>query len=430
MRYSIERRLIILFILTILILVTAVFRRDTDARTAVVTTTLSPSEQAILLLQSRLEQNPNDAATYAQLGLAYLQRVRQTADPQLYRLSEQAFNESLTRDAQQVDALLGQGMLALARHNFPAALQWGQQAKTLNPYRAQILGVLVDAYTELGQYEPALATTQAMVDLRPDLASYSRVSYQRELHGDVTGAIEAMTSAVAMAPADSEEWAWTQVQLGNLYLNQGQLDEAKAVYEECLYYQANYAYALAGLARIEAAQGAYQAAIERLQPLVERLPLPEFAILLGDLYTTTQQPEAAQQQYDLVRLIQQLNARAGMSVDLELALFEADYGQADVALAKAREAYERRPSVVAADVLGWALYQHGDYEEAWIYAQKALRLGTQDALWHYHAAKIAYALGDTNEARTYLVKALAINPAFSIRYTPDAQTMLTNYSAP
>jgi tetratricopeptide (TPR) repeat protein len=268
-----------------------------------------------------------------------------------------------------------------------------------------------------------------MVDLRPDLASYSRISYLRELHGDVTGAATAMETAVSFGFPGDEEWAWAQVQLGNLYFNQGAFDKAKAIYEEALYYRPNYAYALGGLGRIAAARGNYEAAIMQLQPLVERLPLPEFAIMLGDLYTVTDQPEAAQQQYELVRFIQRLNEQAGMSVDLELALFEADQGEPITAVTKARLAYGYRPSITAADVLAWALYQDGEYQEAWRYAQEALRLGTQDALMHYHAGKIAYALGDKETAQNYLLTALAINPAFSIPYAVDAQAILDSYPA-
>jgi tetratricopeptide (TPR) repeat protein len=324
---------------------------------------------------------------------------------------------------------MGQGMLALARHDFQAGLQWGQKAREANPFRAQILGVLVDAHTELGQYEEAVAMAQEMIDLRPDLASYSRVSYLRELHGDLNGAIGAMEMAVAAGLPSSESWAWTQVQLGHLFLNKGDVDKAEAIYEEALYYRQDYPYALGGLARVQAARGNHEAAIEILRPLVERLPLPEFAILLGDLYTANQQPEVAQQQYDLVKLIQQLNEQAGVSVDLELALFEADHGQPATAVQKARVAYQARPSILAADVLSWALYQDGHYEEAWVYAQEALRLGTQDALLHYHAGKIAQALGDARQAQTYLEKALTINPTFSILYAPDAQATLANYSS-
>ena len=45
--------------------------------------------------------------------------------------------------------------------------------------------MVVDANNELGRYPQALKATQQMVNLRPNLASLSRVSYERELHGDL-----------------------------------------------------------------------------------------------------------------------------------------------------------------------------------------------------------------------------------------------------
>ncbi|MCI0396003.1 MAG: hypothetical protein L0322_13835, partial [Chloroflexi bacterium] len=179
------------------------------------------------------------------------------------------------------------------------------------------------------------------------------------------------------------------------------------------------------LARVAAAHGHYGKAIALYQSIVQRLPLPEFAIPLGELYEITGQADQARQQYDLVRAIQQLNAAAGVDVDLELALFDADHGvDPAAALEKARAAYSRRPSIYAADVLAWTLYRNGRYEEAWTYSQQALRLGTRDALLHYHAGMIAQALGRETAAHRHLQEALAINPYFSILYAPQAQAAL------
>ncbi|HET9224043.1 MAG TPA: hypothetical protein VFO07_16135, partial [Roseiflexaceae bacterium] len=90
-------------------------------------------ERMIASLQDRIRQNPNDTDAYAQLGLAQLQRVRETADPSLYGKAEAAFVEALKRDPQQFAALVGQGQLALARHQFADALHWGEQASAVNP---------------------------------------------------------------------------------------------------------------------------------------------------------------------------------------------------------------------------------------------------------------------------------------------------------
>ncbi|GAB4581954.1 MAG: hypothetical protein Fur0022_47060 [Anaerolineales bacterium] len=386
----------------------------------------SPSlESEIERLQSRLQQFPEDAETYAFLGLAWLQQVRETGDAAGYMLAEEALNEALRLDPQQVDGLIGQGLLALARHDFRAALAWGEQASALNPYRAQALGIQVDAYIELGEYEKAAEVLQKMVDLRPDLASFSRISYLRELHGDVSGAIEAMERAVKTGTPGHENTLWAQVQLGHLHFNRGDWEMAEAAYRAALVFRADYPPALAGVARVWAAEGNLAGAISLLEPVVERFPQAEYVILLGELYTAAGQGELAEQQFALVQVIQDLNASAGMDVDLEMALFNADYGHAPAAtVLAAQAAYQRRPSVHAADVLAWALYRNGQFAEAWEFSQEALRLGTQDALMHFHAGMIAHALGETDTAREYLTRALELNPGFSLRFASEAQALL------
>ncbi len=72
--------------------------------------------------------------------------MRETGDASYYLLADRAFNASLTANRDEVDALIGQGMLAAGRHDFTAALALGQQAHALNPYKVAALGVIVDAY--------------------------------------------------------------------------------------------------------------------------------------------------------------------------------------------------------------------------------------------------------------------------------------------
>lgn len=383
------------------------------------------TQEIISKLEARLQQNPDDTYAYAELGLGLLQQVRESGDMSLYARAGKAFDAALARDPQQIDALVGQGVLALALHDFRGALTWADKAWAINPFRAQTLGIMVDGQVELGRYDEAVQSLQKMVDLRPDLDSYSRVSYLRELYGDVDGAITAMQSAVQTALPGSESWAWTLTHLGHLYFNRGDLQQAATIYNQVLAAKANYPYALGGKARVEAAQGNTATAIDLYKQITARLPLPEFIIALGELYEATGQPAAARQQYDLVGVIQQLNAAAGMNVDLEMALFAASHGHdANAAVQQARAAYAERPTIYAADTLAWALYQQGNYQEAWQFSQEALRLNTKDALLHFHAGMIAAKLGDTAAARTHLQTTLAINPHFSALYAPVAQERL------
>jgi len=290
------------------------------------------------------------------------------------------------------------------------------------------VGIMVDANVELGRYDEAVVLAQAMVDLRPDVHSYSRISYLREIHGEAEGAIDAMQMAVDVGLPGSEPWLWSLTHLGHLHFEQGDLGSATASYETVLELYPDYLYAQAGLATIEAALGEYQTAIDTYEAVVQALPLSGFLLALGELYEVTGQQEKAQEQYALVGEIEQQNTEAGIDVELELALYKSEYtGELESALTHARGVYEDRPSIFAADTLAWVLYRNGDYDEAWRYVQEALRFDIREAPFHYHAGMIAHALGNEADAAKHLAEALMINPYFSITDAPAAQALLASF---
>lgn len=346
-------------------------------------------------------------------GADALQRARETADPGAYAQAEAAFDSVLAIEPESVPALIGLGSLSLSRHEFADALAFGQRARRLDRSTASVLGVLADAQTELGRYVQALATVQSMVDLRPDLASYSRVSYQRELHGDLPGAIAAMQLAVDAAGPATENTEYVRVQLGNLQFATGDLGAARVTFLRALARIPDYHLALAGLARVAAADGDLPASIELYQRAKAKLPLPEIVIGLGEALEASGQDVAAADEYALAEAMQRLNASYGMRVDLELAGFFADHGDAATALRLARRAHADRPTIYAADTLAWALYQSGRPRAALQFAHEALRLGTRSSRLLYHAGVIEAALGRSDAAREHLAASLTLNPAFS-----------------
>ncbi len=386
------------------------------------------SERQLASLQAQLRERPDDIRALAQLGQLYLQQARETGDPAYYPRAEVAFKRVLERDERNVAALTGLGSLALSRHQFAEALAWGERARAFAPPTAAIYGVIGDAQIELGQYPAAVATFQQMVDLRPDLNSYSRVSYARELHGQMPAAIDAMQRAVQAGAPGQESTAWTRVQLGHLYFNTGALDAAQAEYERALQDVPNYLHAVAGLGRVAAARGDYAAAIAHYQGATAVVPVAEYVIALGDVYAVAGQRDAADEQYALVRVQARLLAANGVNTDLEFALFDADHPRpgADprAVVTQARAALAERPSIYAHDVLAWALYRAGEYDEAARESEQALRLGTQDASLHFHAGMIAHARGDRAAAREHLEMALRLNPNFSILHAPEARAIL------
>jgi len=388
------------------------------------------TDRLIHALQQRLRAGSKGAESLAQLGNAYLQKVRETADPSYYGKAEQVLQSALKRDPANADALTALGSLCLARHDFRAALEWGRKASSANPYKAAALGVAGDACIELGRYDEAVAAVQKMVDLRPDLSSYSRVSYVRELMGDIPGAIAAMHMAVQAGAPALENTNWCRVQLGNLFLNTGRVDEAEVHYAEALSGAHDFAPAQFGMARVLVARGRLHDAIVTLRRIITILPLPEYVIELGDLLAATGAWEEAKQHYALVQAIHRLYVANGVITDAELAMFMADHDlDLDQALKHARAAMQARPSISAADVLAWTLYKTGQHEEAAAFATQALRLGTRNALVFFHAGMIRHGLGDDASALHFLRKALQINPHFSVRYSPVAEQLVSELTA-
>ena len=393
----------------------------------------SMSQDIIEPLQARLVANPDDARAYTELGLAFAQDARLHDDLALYALAEEAFLNALERDANDVDAMMGMGVVALTRHDFASALEWATQARELNPFRAQIVGIMVDANVELGRYDEAVQLAQEMVNLRPDIHAYTRISFLREIYGEAQGAIDAMQAAVDAGMPGSEPWLWAQVWVGNLYFESGDLEQATQAYEAALALRSDYNNALAGLATIDAAQGDYDRAIATYEAIVQSVSssemtsgsLPGYLESLGELYELIGQPEKAEAQYTLIVEAERQLGKVGVNVDVDLAIFESTRnGDWGAAVEQARIAYEASPTIFAADTLAWMLYENGEYEEAWDYIQEALRFGIQEAPFYYHAGMIAYALGNKEESENHLRTALSINPYFSPTDAPIAKELL------
>ncbi|MDX6198667.1 MAG: hypothetical protein QOJ79_1818 [Actinomycetota bacterium] len=386
---------------------------------------LSPLARSIATLQAGLKRSPGNDGAWADLGLAYVQQARLTADPTYYSKADGAFTKSLALNSKDnAKALVGQATLAAARHDFTRALLVVNKALAINDYSATAYGVKTDALTELGRYDEALVAVQRMLDLRPGLDSFARASYQRELRGDVAGARELLQRAAhdASSPADK---AFSLYYLGELAWNNGNLIGARRAYDDALAADPSYLPAQVGQAKSLAASGDATAALSLYRETVQSQPQPAYVVELGELLEASGQRKAAQEQYDVVRATEQLYAAQGANVDLELALFETDHGTHANALKYATSAYRARPdSVLTEDAYAWALHMSGRDREALVVARRSARLGTRLPHLRYHLGVIEAAVGDRAGARRDLRGALALNPAFNPLQARAARSLL------
>jgi len=227
-----------------------------------------PLAQRIERAQQRLRDLPGDWQTWAALGMALVERARVSGDPTDYPRAENALNESLRLRSSNPEALVGQGMLANARHDFSGAVKFASQAVSLNPFSSRGYLVLADAYTQLGKSELASHAVQQALDLDPSMPALSRAAYDLELRGQIAESREMWQRALRQAFASSDI-AFVRQQLGDLALSTGDRETARSEYT-----MAGYKY---GLARLDGDLKLY-AELVAAQPNPSLLA--EYAVLL------------------------------------------------------------------------------------------------------------------------------------------------------
>jgi tetratricopeptide (TPR) repeat protein len=355
-------------------------------------------------LQAEVRQG---APREAELAAAYLQEARESGDPGFYARADGVLRRALARGPANPAELTEAAALAAGRHDFREAERLARRARALAPDALEPLPILVDALVELGRYGEAERTLQRLVDLKPSLAAYARVSYVRELHGDLRGAIGALNLAISAGGPVRENVAYLQSLLGGLELGRGRLGAARRAFDAALVAVPDYAPAVAGRARLAARTGDLRGAIERWRRLVARLPLPEYAIALGEAELAAGRVSAARRDLALVPVQERLLAEAGVNADVELAVYEADHGDPRRGVALARAAWAQAPGVRSADALGWALTRAGRPRAGLEWARRALRLGSVDPLFRYHAGVAAVAVARRAEGERNLRVALS-----------------------
>ncbi|WP_231915310.1 lipopolysaccharide assembly protein LapB [Lewinella sp. 4G2] len=254
-------------------------------------------------------------------------------------------------------ALSTKAGVQLSQHEFKEALQTANRAIEINPHNAQIYGALVDVNVELGRYDEAVAAADKMVKIRPDLRSYSRVSYLREIHGDVVGAKEAMISAVKAGAPGYESSAWARLTLGELYQRYGDEEAAKKQFEIILRERPNYPFAIAALGQLELDKGNYPEAEMLVQEAADIIPEVGYYIQLAEIYKQTNQKEKTEKIEDEIFVMLQDDVDSGHNMDLEYAaLYRDHFEDYDKAIVYAEREYKKRPENIDVSRMMASLY--------------------------------------------------------------------------
>ena len=296
-----------------------------------------------------LRQNPASAADALALVELYVQEARVTGEhghyyPGALALTDHVLGLEGLDDDLRFYALTLKSGVQLSQHEFAEALVTGKLAAALRPHDAQAQGVLVDAYVELGDYEAAVAASDAMMARRPDLRSYARVSYLREIHGDLDGAKEAMLMAVRSGIPGTEETSWATLELAQLLSRAGDAYDAEQVLTVLLEQRPDYPFALGALAEMRLAEGDTASAKTYLDRAIAAIPEVGFYLTLADYYRQVGRDGAFAKTLAEIEAMLADDVASGHNMDLEYAdLHLGLLGDPAGAITYLERAYAARP---------------------------------------------------------------------------------------
>jgi len=387
------------------------------------------TKKAIEGLEAALVTNPEDTKVMVQLCQAYIQEGRATGDHAYYdKATLDLTTRILALEPNNFEALCCEGTVLLSQHHFSDALAVAKQANAVNPSSAFVYGMMVDAYVELGNYEEAVKSCDVMISTRPDIRSYARVSYLREIYGDLPGSINAMKMAVNSGYAGLEQTEWCRVQLGKLYEQTGANDSAKYCYELALYNRTDYAFALAGMARLEKANGNYGGAIAYLNKANEQISEYSFYEDLAELHTLNGNRMLADSAMSTAiamlgpgTVTNENIAGHGHYADRESALACLRTGDYVSAMQHAITEYKRRPeNIDICETMAWVYYKAGYYYLAEAMMQKALRTGKKNPETLCRAGLIKIRSGEDRMGRKLINDAVTMNPFLDTELKAEA----------
>ena len=351
----------------------------------------------------RCRRTPNDVNALDLLGLAYQQRARETGDPSYYTKSDRSCDRALRLAPHDLSRRAGS-----ARSRSPATASARRSCSAagrtrISPTTALNYGIIGDALVELGRYDEAFQAFDTMATLKPSLSSLrARLATPASCSAACRERDRGDEARARRLRGTGRAEAWTRFQLGKLHWSLGRVEPPSARTAPRSRVFPGYPYALDGLAadrgragplpRRDRARAAGRrrdaaAAVRR----AARRPLPR----------RRAEPAQAREQYALIGVIERLLVANGVKTDLETALFDVDHGIRLRAVARARpdgsrraalDRRRRRPRVGARP-------QRPLRRGAPATRQRALRLGTRDALQLFHRGMIERCLG-TGSARS------------------------------
>ena len=391
---------------------------------------VSKTDHLLVKAEQMTQKHPQKAAAWVQLGDALAQKQRETQSPSWYAHAEHAYQKAWQIAPQNIEALNGLAWVHGGRHDFQESVRWAKLALEVDPTHPISHGIIGDAALELGDFERAYESYQAMMDSRPDLSAYSRGAYLVWLNGDSRKARWLMQQAIDAGSPHAENTAWCHTRLAMMLFHEGALLPAAQAVEKALRETPDHGPLLLMQGKIKVALRDEAGALAAYQAVLTQEENHEALVGMGDLHLLRGRKQEAEAFFQRVEKLHLLHAKQGIHDHTQMARFYADHDREQDKALKFAEEHAQTQNVYEADTLAWASYQKGDFARARKAIEIALRAGTPDAEIYYHAGLIAAAVKDRPGAKKLLSRALSLNPRFHPLHAEKALKVLDDLAQP
>jgi len=380
-----------------------------------------PVDKKITDLQAMLQRNPDKQEAWLALGEAWIVKARELAKPLYYANAGACAAIVLVQQPDNRLALELQGLVLMNDHQFEEARAKMDFVTKRWPDDPVGWGTLSDALFDLGRLDESIAAGQKMVDLKPNLPSYSRAAYLQWIRGDDAAAKETLKLAIDAGGdgKDHEPRAWVLVQAAMVFWNEGDAPGAEAGFDASLKTLADFPPALVGKGRVLVSRGEGKNAILLLKKAYAAIPLVDTGWLLAD--AREQAGDEAGKQAAWAEMDRMGPTADPRTYALFLATKDRNREQALRLIEMERKV---RGDLYTDDAYAWVLYRLGRFDDALAASTHAMAPGTRDARLWFHAGAIQLAKGDTAKGRELIKKALALNPRFDMTGAAEAAKLL------
>lgn len=381
----------------------------------------------IVFYEARVRRDPTGAMDLARAAQLYLQRARETGNYEDVLHAEADARRSLAnRAGHNASASQVLASALLSEHRFREALDVERELVASDPTHISYRAALGEVEFELGRYDAARGTFDSLRANKRELSVTPRLARWEEIEGRPDAARHllhlALDEAARRPDLPKEQVAWFWLRLGDVEMRTGRPDVARYDYDEGLTAHPDDYRLLAAVAHLDAVRHDWQGAVDAGQRAIVTNLDPATLGTISDAYSALGDSAHAA---EYARVMEVAVSKQPGAYHRAWSLFLLDHGRrVSEVLTKAAAELETRQDIYGYDVLAWALYKSNRPADAEAAMARALGQGTQDGMLFYHAGMIARAAGKAAEARSYLERALRVNPYFQPLQPDTARAVL------